>query len=34
MIFPYEFFCDFSMIFPIYYISEFFYDLYRIKYKS
>jgi len=23
MIFPYDFFCDFSMIFPIYDISEF-----------
>jgi len=31
MIFPYDFFCDFSMIFPIYYILEFFYDFYRIK---
>ena len=31
MIFPYDFFCDFSMIFPIYDISEFSYDLYRIK---
>jgi len=31
MIFPYDFFCVFSMIFPIYDISEFFYDFYRIK---
>jgi len=31
MIFPYDFFCDFSMIFPIYAISEIFYDFYRIK---
>ena len=31
MIFPYDFFCDFSMIFPICDISEIFYDLYRIK---
>jgi len=31
MIFPYDFFCDFSMIFPIYDVSEFFYDFYRIK---
>jgi len=31
MIFPYDFFCDFSMIFPIYDISDFFYDFYRIK---
>jgi len=31
MIFPYDFFGDFSMIFPIYDISEFSYDLYRIK---
>jgi len=31
MIFPYDFFCDFSMIFPIYDISEFFYDFYGIK---
>ena len=34
MIFPYDFFCDFSMIFPIYDISEFVYDFYRIKQKS
>ena len=34
MIFPDDFFCDFSMIFPIYDISEFFYDFYRIKQKS
>jgi len=27
MIFHHDFFCDFSMIFPIYDISEFFYDL-------
>jgi len=31
MIFFYDFFCDFSMIFPIYDISEFFYDFYKIK---
>jgi len=31
MIFSYDFSCDFSMIFPIYDISEFFYDFYRIK---
>jgi len=31
MIFPYDFFCEFSMIFPIYDISEFFYDFYGIK---
>jgi len=29
--FPYDFFGDFSMIFPIHDISEFFYDFYRIK---
>ena len=34
MIFPYDFFCDFYMIFPIYDISEFFYDFYRIKQQS
>jgi len=31
MIFPSDFFCDFSMIFTIYDISELFYDFYRIK---
>jgi len=31
MIFPYDFFCDFSTIFPSYDISEIFYDFYRIK---
>ena len=31
LIFPWDFFCDFIMIFPIYDISEFFYDFYRIK---
>ena len=31
MIFPDDFFGDFFMIFPIYDISEFYYDFYRIK---
>jgi len=31
MICPDDFFCDVSVIFPIYDISEFFYDFYRIK---
>jgi len=31
MIFPYDFFGDFPMIFPIYDIFEIFYDFYRIK---
>jgi len=31
MIFPHDFFCDISMIFPIYDISDFLYDFYRIK---
>jgi len=31
MIFPYGFFGDFSMIFPIYDISEFLYDFDGIK---
>ena len=31
MIFPCDLFCDFSMIFPIYDISDFSYDFYRIK---
>jgi len=34
MIFTHDFLCDFPMIFPIYDISEFFYDFYRIKFKS
>ena len=28
MIFPYDFFCDFSMIFPIYDISDFIFYIY------